>query len=76
MSGKRVRQVAFYGKGGAGKSTTASNVAAALAEKGYIQSNGGGLRPKTRLHQQFTQGPGDPCSAGCFKGQRDGKVHA
>lgn len=35
MSGKRVRQVAFYGKGGAGKSTTASNVAAALAEKGY-----------------------------------------
>ena len=35
MSEKRMRQVAFYGKGGVGKSTTSSNVAAALAEKGY-----------------------------------------
>lgn len=35
MSEKRIRQIAFYGKGGVGKSTTSSNVAAALAEKGY-----------------------------------------
>jgi nitrogenase iron protein NifH len=30
-----VRRIAFYGKGGIGKSTTVSNIAAALAEKGY-----------------------------------------
>ncbi|MFZ2071578.1 MAG: AAA family ATPase [Halobacteriota archaeon] len=29
-----MRQIAFYGKGGIGKSTTGSNIAAALAEKG------------------------------------------
>ena len=31
---KKIKQIAFYGKGGIGKSTIASNVAAALAEKG------------------------------------------
>ena len=35
MENELIRQVAFYGKGGVGKSTTASNVAAALAEKGF-----------------------------------------
>ena len=30
-----MRKIAFYGKGGIGKSTTAANVSAALAEKGY-----------------------------------------
>ena len=29
-----MRQIAIYGKGGIGKSTTTQNVAAALAEKG------------------------------------------
>ena len=30
-----MRKIAFYGKGGIGKSTTVSNLSAALAEKGY-----------------------------------------
>ena len=30
-----MKKIAFYGKGGIGKSTTVSNVAAALAKKGY-----------------------------------------
>ncbi|EGO61952.1 Nitrogenase [Acetonema longum DSM 6540] len=30
-----MKKIAFYGKGGIGKSTTAANVSAALAEKGY-----------------------------------------
>ncbi|NLI12078.1 MAG: AAA family ATPase [Peptococcaceae bacterium] len=31
-----MKKVAFYGKGGIGKSTTAANVSAALAEKGHL----------------------------------------
>ncbi|MBU2700287.1 nitrogenase iron protein NifH [Sporomusaceae bacterium BoRhaA] len=30
-----MRKISFYGKGGIGKSTTAANVSAALAENGY-----------------------------------------
>ena len=30
-----MRKIAIYGKGGIGKSTTTSNLSAALAEKGY-----------------------------------------
>jgi nitrogenase iron protein NifH len=32
--GRKNREIAFYGKGGIGKSTMVSNVAAALAEEG------------------------------------------
>ena len=32
---KKLKQIAIYGKGGIGKSTTTSNISAALAEKGY-----------------------------------------
>lgn len=32
---KKLRQIAIYGKGGIGKSTTTSNITAALAEMGY-----------------------------------------
>jgi nitrogenase iron protein NifH len=35
MSGKKAKQIAIYGKGGIGKSTTTSNISAALAEAGY-----------------------------------------
>ncbi|NTU52739.1 MAG: AAA family ATPase [Chlorobiaceae bacterium] len=35
MSEKRGRHIAIYGKGGIGKSTTTSNISAALAEAGY-----------------------------------------
>ena len=35
MSTKKVKQIAIYGKGGIGKSTTTSNIAAALADSGY-----------------------------------------
>ena len=31
---RRPRQIAFYGKGGIGKSTTSQNIAAAWADKG------------------------------------------
>jgi len=34
-----MRQIAFYGKGGIGKSTTGSNIAAALAEHGLSASS-------------------------------------
>lgn len=34
MYNEKMRQIAFYGKGGIGKSTTGSNIAAALAEQG------------------------------------------
>ena len=33
--GEKMKKIAFYGKGGIGKSTTVSNVAAALTKKGY-----------------------------------------
>ncbi|MDN5326037.1 MAG: nitrogenase iron protein NifH [Moorella sp. (in: firmicutes)] len=33
--GKKIKQIAIYGKGGIGKSTTASNISAALARAGY-----------------------------------------
>jgi nitrogenase iron protein NifH len=34
LSGKKVKQIAIYGKGGIGKSTTTSNISAALAVQG------------------------------------------
>ena len=33
--GKKIKQIAIYGKGGIGKSTTTSNITAALSEAGY-----------------------------------------
>lgn len=42
-------KIAVYGKGGIGKSTTVSNIAAALAEKGLTVMQIG-CRPKSRLH--------------------------
>lgn len=35
MAGKKAKHIAIYGKGGIGKSTTTSNISAALAEAGY-----------------------------------------
>ena len=35
MSAKKTKQIAIYGKGGIGKSTTTSNISAALADAGY-----------------------------------------
>ena len=35
MSNKKIKQIAIYGKGGIGKSTTTSNISAALATAGY-----------------------------------------
>lgn len=35
MSGKKIKQIAIYGKGGIGKSTTTSNISAALSTAGY-----------------------------------------
>ncbi|MEA5593182.1 AAA family ATPase [Rivularia sp. UHCC 0363] len=34
MTEERIRQIAFYGKGGIGKSTTSQNTLAAMAEMG------------------------------------------
>ncbi|WP_404944106.1 MULTISPECIES: ArsA-related P-loop ATPase [Rhizobium] len=41
-----LRQIAFYGKGGIGKSTTSQNTLAALVELGQKIR----LRPKDRVH--------------------------
>ena len=35
MNTENIRKIAIYGKGGIGKSTTTSNLSAALAKKGY-----------------------------------------
>jgi nitrogenase iron protein NifH len=35
MPGRKLKQIAIYGKGGIGKSTTTSNISAALVEAGY-----------------------------------------
>jgi nitrogenase iron protein NifH len=35
MSNKKIHHIAIYGKGGIGKSTTTSNISAALADEGY-----------------------------------------
>ena len=35
MATKKIKQIAIYGKGGIGKSTTTSNISAALADAGY-----------------------------------------
>jgi len=35
MADKKIKQIAIYGKGGIGKSTTTSNISAALAKAGY-----------------------------------------
>lgn len=35
LTSKKVKQIAIYGKGGIGKSTTTSNISAALAKAGY-----------------------------------------
>lgn len=35
MGDKKIKQIAIYGKGGIGKSTTTSNISAALVEAGY-----------------------------------------
>lgn len=35
MANKKAKQIAIYGKGGIGKSTTTSNISAALADAGY-----------------------------------------
>ena len=32
---KKIKQIAIYGKGGIGKSTTTSNISAALSKQGY-----------------------------------------
>ncbi|SDF15153.1 Light-independent protochlorophyllide reductase iron-sulfur ATP-binding protein [Sporomusa acidovorans DSM 3132] len=33
--GKKIKQIAIYGKGGIGKSTTTSNISASLSKLGY-----------------------------------------
>lgn len=48
---KALKQIAFYGKGGIGKSTVVSNIAAALADDGD-RVTGGGLRSKIGLHSK------------------------
>ena len=35
MASKKIKQIAIYGKGGIGKSTTTSNISAAMAREGY-----------------------------------------
>lgn len=52
---KTIRKIAIYGKGGIGKSTTVSNIAAALAEKG-LRVMQIGCDPKSDSTQGHTAG--------------------
>lgn len=45
-------KIAIYGKGGIGKSTTLSNISAALAEAG-LKGHADRLRPQSRFYFKF-----------------------
>ena len=64
-----MRKIAIYGKGGIGKSTTTSNVAAAFSDLGYrvLQNR---LRPKGGFHQKPDSRKTDHIGFGCDQGKR------
>ena len=55
MNTKDIRKIAIYGKGGIGKSTTTSNLSAALAKKGYQVFCRICLRVASDLHHLVSQ---------------------
>lgn len=69
-----MRKIAVYGKGGIGKSTTTSNISAALADMGYrvLQI---GCDPKADSTKNLMQGKENHLCTGCDPGKRRGKHH-
>lgn len=69
-----MRKIAVYGKGGIGKSTTTSNISAALADMGYrvLQI---GCDPKGRFHEESDARKENHLCTGCDPGKRRGKHH-
>ena len=51
---KKIKQIAIYGKGGIGKSTTTSNISAALAEAG-LKVMQFGCDPKADFDQHLAR---------------------
>lgn len=65
-----MKKIAIYGKGGIGKSTTTSNLSAALAHKGYKVMQIGWI---PRLTQpKYDEGQADSHGAGANQGQGRG----
>lgn len=52
MAEKKLRQIAIYGKGGIGKSTTTQNLTAGLSEPGE-KYHGGRMIPRRILQGSF-----------------------
>ena len=70
-----MRKIAIYGKGGIGKSTTASNLSAALAEKGYsvLQI---GCDPKADSTKNLTDGIKIRSVLDCIREKGDNNISA
>jgi nitrogenase iron protein NifH len=75
MSRKPLKQIAIYGKGGIGKSTTTSNISAALVEAGYKVMQFG-CDPKSDSTNTLRGGQYIPSVLDLLRGNRRVDAHA